>query len=389
MTSSFSSSISSDARPRFPEPASPAPAPRLPAEVPTSSTLSAGVNSSRRRSKRSCSARVQTDSVSSSRPSLSKTTASGAARLSARSESGIVSRVPPTAAASSSSTSPSSLRSATASYGVGPLVTIASLPPLLEGEAGQPGGRVDGERGADADHQLGPFRQLRRSRHRALRQQLAEEDDVGFNRTSAGRADGDIPCVEQPLDLLEVIGRRAAGAGGGLDRAVHLDHVLGARSTVQAVDVLGDHAREQTAALELGQRLVGGVRAFVPERVEARPVVGPESLRIAFEDVDVGDLHRVDVRPDPRLRGAEVRDAGRDRDSGPGQRDGAAGLADQLGEPGRESQVAVATSRSISGCACQGRRRCPPWRPRCRRRCRSHSSRPRSPPRCRPCWIRA
>ena len=39
--------------------------------------LVGGVNSSPRRSKRSCSARVQTDSVSSSRPSLSKTTAAG------------------------------------------------------------------------------------------------------------------------------------------------------------------------------------------------------------------------------------------------------------------------------------------------------------------------
>ena len=51
--------------------------PAISAEVPTSSTLVVGVNSRPRRSKRSCSARVQTDSVSSSRPSLSKTTASG------------------------------------------------------------------------------------------------------------------------------------------------------------------------------------------------------------------------------------------------------------------------------------------------------------------------
>ncbi len=52
-------------------------APATWAEVPTTSCLCARVNSSPRRSKRSDSARVQTASVSSSRPSLSKITALG------------------------------------------------------------------------------------------------------------------------------------------------------------------------------------------------------------------------------------------------------------------------------------------------------------------------
>ena len=38
---------------------------------------------------------------------------------------------------------------------------------------------------------------------------------------------------------------------------MHLDHVLGAGGAVEAVDVLRDHALEQAAPLELGQRLVG------------------------------------------------------------------------------------------------------------------------------------
>ena len=74
---------------------------------------------------------------------------------------------------------------------------------------------------------------------------------------AAGRADGDAVVVEERVDLLDPVGGGAAGAGGGLDRAVHLDHVLGAGGAVQAVDVLGDHALEQAAPLELGQRLVG------------------------------------------------------------------------------------------------------------------------------------
>ena len=42
--------------------------------------------------------------------------------------------------------------------------------------------------------------------------------------------------------------------------------------------------------------------SLVAERVKARPVVGPEAGRVALEDVDVRDLHRVDVRPEPGLR---------------------------------------------------------------------------------------
>ena len=113
-TSAFSSSISSAARPGSPSRRSRMP-PAIAAEVPTSSSLSAGVNSRPRRSKRSSSARVQTDSVSSRRPSLSKTTASGRAA----STGGIIraglSRAPRAAPPSSSSTSPSSFTAASSS----------------------------------------------------------------------------------------------------------------------------------------------------------------------------------------------------------------------------------------------------------------------------------
>jgi hypothetical protein len=102
---------------------------------------------------------------------------------------------------------------------------------------------------------------------------------------------------------------------------VDLDHVLRTGGPVQAVYVLRDHALDQPPPLQLRQRSVGGVRLFVAERLEARPVVGPEALGIALEDVDMGDLHRVDVRPETRLRRTEIRDPRRDRDAGAGEGD--------------------------------------------------------------------
>ena len=69
---------------------------------------------------------------------------------------------------------------------VGPLVTIARRPPRSSVSRGSAGDRVDGERGADAEHQVGPLGELLGQRHRALRQQLAEEDDVRFDRARAG-----------------------------------------------------------------------------------------------------------------------------------------------------------------------------------------------------------
>ena len=96
---------------------------------------------------------------------------------------------------------------------------------------------------------------------------------------------------------------------------------------VQAVDVLRDDRVEQAAGLELGQRLVGRVGLLVAQGLEAVAVELPEALRVAPEHVDVGDLHRVDVLPQPRARGAEVGDPRGHGDPRAGQRDGRAGLA--------------------------------------------------------------
>ena len=119
------------------------------------------------------------------------------------------------------------------------------------------------------------------------------------------------------------------------DRAVHLDQVLRPGPLVQPVDVLGDHRVEQPGPLELDERGVRAVRLLVPERLEALAVEAPEPLRVAAEGVDVGDLHRIDVGPQPGSRRAEIGDSRRHRDPGAGQRHDRVGLADQAREPGR------------------------------------------------------
>jgi hypothetical protein len=97
---------------------------------------------------------------------------------------------------------------------------------------------------------------------------------------------------------------------------MHLDHALGARLGVKAVDVLGDHALEHPPALELRERPVGGVGLLAVEGLEARPVEVPEAPRVAVEGVDVGDLHRVDLLPQALPGRAEVRNSRGHRDAG-------------------------------------------------------------------------
>ena len=61
-----------------------------------------------------------------------------------------------------------------------PLVTIASRPPCSSVSCGQPGDRVDHQRGADADHQLGPLGQLLGLRASAL------SGSISPKRTTSG-----------------------------------------------------------------------------------------------------------------------------------------------------------------------------------------------------------
>ena len=100
---------------------------------------------------------------------------------------------------------------------------------------------------------------------------------------------------------------------------------------------------------------------FVAEVGEARPVVAPEAARVAVEGVDVGDLHRVDLRPQPRPRGAEVGNPRGHRDPGPGQRDDRARAIARCSCGERSAPVAPRRSLrpATSGCACRGRRAMP------------------------------
>ena len=72
--------------------------------------------------------------------------------------------------------------------GVGPWVTSAIRPPPRARQARQRGHRVDLQRAADAEHQVGLGGQVVGLGHRGLGQQLAEEHDVGLERRDAGQA---------------------------------------------------------------------------------------------------------------------------------------------------------------------------------------------------------
>ena len=174
---------------------------------------------------------------------------------------------------------------------------------------------MDLQRRADREHQARVGGQRRRAVDGVLREELAEQDDVGLQRRAAVAQRHAVGLLAEPAArLLQRVGPPALQARGGADRAVDLDRI-GPRAGVQAVDVLRDHARDQPAPLELDDGAVGAVGLLAVEDREALPVEGPEARRVAPPHVDVRDLHRVDVRPDARLRGAEVRDAGRDGDA--------------------------------------------------------------------------
>ena len=165
------------------------------------------------------------------------------------------------------------------------LVTIAIRPPLRQGELGQARDRMDLERGADAEQQVG-------ARARAAGPaSIASAGRSSPNRTTSGftlpaqhAAGRDPVLVEQRLDLLELEAR----ASQLVQLAVAIEPwtsitSLRPRLAVKAVDVLGDHRVQQAAPLELGQRLVGRVRPLVGERVEAGPVEVPEAPRCRGE----------------------------------------------------------------------------------------------------------
>src|SRR5581483_10148054 len=130
-------------------------------------------------------------------------------------------------------------------------------------------------------------------------------------------------------DPLERLGVAAPETARGAQRAVDLDHLAGAGSFVQAVDVLRDHRLHEARALELGERAVRRVRLRVRQHSESLRVEVPHLLRVAAEGLDRGVLHRVVPRPDPGRR-PEVRDPALGRDAGARQDDARLAIANQL-----------------------------------------------------------
>jgi hypothetical protein len=78
---------------------------------------------------------------------------------------------------------------------------------------------------------------------------------------------------------------------------VHLDGVA-ARRMVQAVDVLGDDARDEATPLEARERVVRRVVRDVRADERFGPAL-PDACRIAREHVDMTVDHRVEALPEP------------------------------------------------------------------------------------------
>ena len=152
-------------------------------------------------------------------------------------------------------------------------------------------------------------------------------------------------------------------------------------------------ASSSPRALQLDERAVGAVGLLALERREALAVEAPEAHGVGAEGVDVRDLHRVDVLPQPRARRAEVGDARRHRDARAGQRDDRAG-ASRRG-PAQRAPAGCASRRrrtrhcalsEAAACVCRGRRRCPPCASALAKTAReAPPSRPRCPRRGRRC----
>src|SRR5207248_3220914 len=96
--------------------------------------------------------------------------------------------------------------------------------PCASRHLGETANGIDLERRADAEQKLRAGRESDRLLHRALREELAEQDDVRLDWPATSAAARHSFCVEEAVDGLEGVRRPAVQAGAGLDRAVHLDH---------------------------------------------------------------------------------------------------------------------------------------------------------------------
>ena len=114
---------------------------------------------------------------------------------------------------------------------------------------------------------------------------------------------------------------------------------------MQRVDVLGDHRVEHAGALQRDEGVVSCIGLLAAERREALAVEAPEACGLGVEDVDVGDVHRIDTLPQPAPGRAEVGDPRGNGDAGAGEHDRRAGGAQEL----RQSRDARMRARLRAG----------------------------------------
>src|SRR5438132_4124419 len=113
-------------------------------------------------------------------------------------------------------------------------------------------------------------------------------------------------------------------------RAMELDHLFAPRPLVQAVRILRDYRSQVAQALQLHERAVRGIGLGVrPAMVQA---VSPVLRRVLPEGIDVGDLVRIELGPEPAFA-TEVWNAALHRDPGASEGDAGVGAKQQRRGP--------------------------------------------------------
>src|SRR5690606_29949379 len=128
----------------------------------------------------------------------------------------------------------------------------------------------------------------------------------GARAVQPSRIEGAHPLLHRVAILL----RRAVETDDLRERAVELCDPLASRRVVEPVDVLGDEALDDLAALEPRERMVrrtgAGLTEGLPAGHRARPVAAAERLGAQ----ELGTLDGMAGPPGERLGAAVVGDAG-------------------------------------------------------------------------------
>ena len=196
---------------------------------------------------------------------------------------------------------------------------------------GQPGDRLDAERGAEREQQVGRLGRRERTGEVRLIELLAERDRVALEEVAAARAVriglAGAHAHERVLHRGSVGAAQALHPVGG---AVHLDHPVRVRAgaLVQPVDVLGHEQREARDIGQVDERTVPVVRLDVPHAVRGAGMpVATAQLRVGSVVPDVRGPLGVGVAGPEPVGSAEVRDPRLGRDPRAGEHHDRPGIA--------------------------------------------------------------